>query len=95
MTEKVIRGGLTQVIKKHSTATNKYLPCYDSAKKSLYLQYFDVNNLYGWAMCKKLPRNGYKWGNVEEFDGDFIKNYDVNSNKGYLLDVDVEYPKEL
>ena len=39
--------------------------------------------------------NGYKWTNVEEFDSDFIKNYDVNSDKGYLLEVDVEYPKEL
>ena len=95
MTGKGIRDDLTEVIKKRSFANNKYLPCYDSTEKSLYLQYFDVNNLYGWAMCKKLPLNGYKWGNVEEFDGDFIKNYDVNSNKGYLLEVDVEYPKEL
>ena len=95
MIEKGIRGGLTQVIKKHSIANNKYLPCYDSTKKSVYLQYLDANNLYGWAMCKKLPLNGYKWANVEEFDSDFIKNYDDNSDKGYLLEVDVEYPKEL
>ena len=26
---------------------------------------------------------------------DFIKNYDENSNKGYILKVDVEYPKNL
>ena len=42
-----------------------------------------------------MPLNGYKWANVEEFDSDFIKNYDDNSDKGYLLEVDVEYPKEL
>ena len=95
MTEKGIRGGLTQVIKKHSIANNKYLPCYDSTEKSVYLQYLDANNLYACVMCKKLPLNGYKLGNVEEFDSDFIKNYDVNSDKGYLLEVDVEYPKEL
>ena len=46
-------------------------------------------------MCKKLSLNGYKWANVEKFNSDFIKNYDVNSDKGYLLEVDVEYPKEL
>ena len=95
MIEKGIRGGLTQVIKKHGIANNKYLPGYDSTKKSVYLQYLDANNSYGWAMCKKLPLNGYKWANVEKFDSDFIKNYDVNSDKGYLLEVDVEYPKEL
>ena len=61
MTGKGIRDDLTEVIKKRSIANNKYLPCYDSTEKSLYLQYFDVNNLYGWAMCKKLPLNGYKW----------------------------------
>ena len=46
-------------------------------------------------MCKKLSLNGYKWANVEKSNSDFIKNYDVNSDKGYLLEADVEYPKEL
>ena len=46
-------------------------------------------------MCKKLPLNGCKLANVKDFDSDFIKNYDDNSDKGYLLEVYVEYPKEL
>ena len=29
MTQKAVRGGLTQVIKKHAIANNKYLPAYD------------------------------------------------------------------
>ena len=32
---------------------------------------------------------------ILEFDEDFIKNYDENSNKGYILEVDVEYHKNL
>ena len=72
MIEKGIRGDLTQVIKKHGIANNKYLPCYDSTKKSVYLQHLDANNLYGWAMCKKLPLNGYIWANVEKFDSGFM-----------------------
>ena len=28
-----------------------------------------------------------------KFDEDFIKNYDEDTNKGYILDVDIEYPK--
>ena len=32
---------------------------------------------------------------LSEFDERFIKNYDVNNDKGYILEVDVEYPKNL
>ena len=39
MVEKGIRGGLTQVVKRHAVANHKYLPSYDSSKKSAFLQY--------------------------------------------------------
>ena len=43
MTEKGIRGGLTQAIKKYAVANNKYLDNYDKTKDSIYLQYLDAN----------------------------------------------------
>ena len=47
-------------------------------------------------MSQKLPVQGFKWINkLFKFDEDFIKNYNENSNKGYILKVDVEYPKNL
>ena len=56
-----------------------------------YLEYLDTNNLYGWGMPKKLPVNGFKWiKKLSKFDEDFIKNYDENSNKGYILEVDLK-----
>ena len=58
--------------------------------------YLDAINLYGWAMSQKLPVSGFKWvKNLSKFDKRFIKNYDENSDKGYLLEVDGEYPKDL
>ena len=58
--------------------------------------YLDANNLRGWGMSQKLSVNGFKWiKNVSKFDEDFIKNYNENSNKGYIVKVDVEYPKNL
>ena len=33
--------------------------------------------------------------NVSKFDKDFKKNCDEDSDKGYILEVDLEYPKNL
>ena len=61
-----------------------------------YLTYLDANNLYGWAMSQKLPVNGFEWVKLlSKFDERFIKNYDENSDKGYFLEVDVEYPNKV
>ena len=69
---------------------------YDKNKESSYIQYLDVNNLYGWAMSQKLPKNGFKRINdVTEIDEKFIKNYNEDSDKGYILEADVKYPKKL
>ena len=52
--------------------------------------------MYGWVISQKLPVNGFMWYDyVSEFNEDFIKNYDENSDVGYFLEVDVEYPKKL
>ena len=56
----------------------------------------DANNLYRWAMSQKLPVDGFKWiKKFSKFNEDFIKNYGENSDKGYFLEVDVEYSKNL
>ena len=68
---------------------------YNNNEESSYIQYLDANNLYGWAMSKKLPVNGFKWIDNNEINEDFIKNYDENNDKGYIFEVDVKYPKKL
>ena len=58
--------------------------------------YLDASNLYGWTMSQKLPIDGFKWvENLSKFSEKFVKSYNENSNKGYFLEVDVEYLKEL
>ena len=94
MVEEGIRGGICQAI--HGKVNNKYMKNYDKNITSSYLAYLDANSLYGWAMSQKLPVNGFK--SVEKlsrFNGRFIKNYNENSDIGYFLEVDIDYPKEL
>ena len=47
-------------------------------------------------MTKKLPVRGFKWlDDVSKIDEDFVKVYNKNDIKGYILDVYVDYPNEL
>ena len=47
-------------------------------------------------MPQKLPVNGFKWiEDIPTINEEFIKNYDENNDKGYILEVDVKYPKKL
>ena len=46
-------------------------------------------------MYRKLPVIGFKWiKKLSKFDEDFIKDYNENGNKGYIFEVDAEYPKK-
>ena len=74
MFEKEMRGGICQVSHHYGKANNKYLKNYDKNIQSLYIEYLDANNLYGWAMSKKLPVRGFTWlDNLSLFTEEFIK----------------------
>ena len=60
MVEKGKRGGTCNAINQYAKANNKYMKDYDKNKKSSYLHYWDVNNLYGWVMLQKLPVNNFE-----------------------------------
>ena len=95
MVEKGIRGGICHSIQRYAKGNNKYMKSYNNNEESSYIQYLDANNLYGWEISKKLPVNGFKWLDNDVINEEFIKNYDENDNKGYILEVDVKYPKRL
>ena len=98
--EEGIRGGICHSIHRYAKANHKYMKNYNNNEESSYIQYLDANNLYGWAMSKKLPVNGFKWIDNSEtaehvINEEFVKNYNENDNKGSILEVDVKYPKRL
>ena len=92
MIQKGIRGGICHSIYRYAKANNKYMKDYDQNKESSYLQYWDVNNLYDWSMSQKLPVNNFEWIKyTSQFNEDFIKNYNEESDEGYFPEVDVQY----
>ena len=68
---------------------------YNPDEASTYLQYSDANNLYGWVMIQKLPTLGFAWEKVDDFTPGKIDKLVKTVKKGYNLEADVEYPKEL
>ena len=53
--EKGIRDGICHSIHRYAKANNKYIKNYNKDMESSYLEYLDVNNLYGWTMSQKPP----------------------------------------
>ena len=97
MIEEGIRGGICHAVHRYAKANNRYLKNYDKSKESSYIQYLDANNLYGAAMSEELPINGFKWVNdISGINEKFVKGYNKkNSDKGYILEADVDYPSKL
>ena len=68
---------------------------YDEKAPSKYIMYLDANNLYGWAMSQYLPTGNFKWMTNKEISKIDLGKYKADGKKGLILEVDLEYPKEL
>ncbi|XP_041361970.1 uncharacterized protein LOC121377941 [Gigantopelta aegis] len=93
MIEHGLRGGISMISKKFSKANNPYLETFNENEPSTYLMYLDANNLYGHSMSQYLPERDFEW--VKDLDSLDIMTVTENSNTGYILEVDLEYPTEL
>lgn len=69
--------------------------------------YFDINNLYGWAMSNVLAYGDFCWENDIEYvrnkliiasnqQTEFSNNIQEDDDEfGYILEVDLHYPEHL
>lgn len=82
-----IRGGISSVSElKYHEITN-----------ASSIHYFDVTNLYGYAMTFKLPVGNFKKisTNSNEEIMNIITKWDINDEIGYIFEVDIDYPSDL
>jgi len=92
--ELAVRGGVSQCSQRYGKANNPCASGYDKATPTTYLQYYDVNNLYAWAMQEHLPYGGFTWVDPDTMPKDFWR-VDDDSPIGYILEVDLAYPRNL
>ena len=95
--KKGMRGGTSYIAKRYCRANNKFVEGYNEGSDNNFIMYFDANNLYGWAMTQCLPYGGFEWMSKGEI-GDFSLHLDFvewDSDEGYILEVDLEYPDSL
>ena len=90
--EKGVRGGVSYISNTYSKVNNKHLKSYDPKQESKHIIYLNANNLHVYAMSQFLRTSGLKWIDPKEFD---LKKYTINSPKRYVLEADLEYPKDL
>ena len=68
---------------------------YDKNKESLYRKYWDVYNLYRWAMSQKLPVDSFTWvEQTSQFNKDYTENYNEGKDPRCFLEADVPYPEK-
>ena len=97
MVEKGIRGGICHAIHRYARANNKSMKNYDKQKILIYSilrfkQFVWMGNVSKiacrWFQMKKNMLNLMKTCKN-------VKNYDEDGGKGYIFEVDFEYPKNL
>ncbi|XP_071055058.1 uncharacterized protein [Onthophagus taurus] len=95
--KKGIRGGISFCGHRHAKGNNKYMAdgTFNTDLPSNYLMYWDANNLYGWAMSQYMPVNEFVWLDAAQIGSFEFRNVSDTSDYGYILNVDIEYPREL
>lgn len=98
MIQNGIRGGVCMVSHRHATANNNYMLEIDPFLPESFLIYIDCNNLYGYSMCQTLPHSDFKFlreTEVNNFDAASILCIADDADYGFILEVDITYPKKL
>jgi DNA polymerase type B, organellar and viral len=99
--ERSIKGGSAYVACRQKIANNPNLGNYDPSKPCSYIQYSDLNSLYAFIMQHPLPYCDFQWldekeqKELQQNPHTFLKDVNLNSETGYLIECDLGVPDEL
>ncbi|MCG7877069.1 MAG: DNA polymerase [Candidatus Thiodiazotropha endolucinida] len=94
--ERGMRGGISQISHRYQKANNPLLDeNLDSSQPISYIQYLDMNNLYGYAMTQKLPTGMFRFLNEDEIERLDILSIPEEGSVGMILEVSLIYPNEI
>jgi len=82
MIERSMRGGTSMITTRYARANNKSCPNYNPNEPTSYIKPLDMNNMYGTAMCRKLPLNNFKWVIEEDLELFDVMDIDDESEIG-------------
>ena len=53
-----------------------------------------MDNFYDWAITQKISQNDFKWvEELSDFNESYINSYNKESDEGYFIEVNIQYPK--
>ena len=87
----MMRGGLCDIASsRYAIANNKYMKNYDPSQESYYITHYDINSMYSHIMRSyPLPYDEFSFLTNEEIRDFNIWDYDINSEYGYVLNIDI------
>lgn len=91
-----MRGGVSSIHHREARANNPHLGMdWDPETPTSYITCWDANNLYGWAMSQALPIERFGWVAEEDLSTLDVSAIPDGGFVGYILEVDLDYPREL
>ena len=99
--EEGLRGGVSMISHRYAKANDPTLgedEYFNADEPKRQLLYLDANNLYGWAMSQYLPISNFEWMSeecVRAITASWIESLTPDGDMGYILEVDLAYPKEV
>lgn len=92
MVQSGMRGGISYISHRYSKANNIYMKDYNKDEEESHIIYLNANDLYGWVMSQASPSGGFHWMTENEIKKIDLAKYNNISEKGLILEVDLEYP---